>query len=369
MAKRLRIGVNALFLIPGGVGGTEVYLRNLLAAFANKPRNHQFIVFVNRETEADLVPNQPGFQTLQTGVAAVSRPRRILYEQLRLPHAARAAKIDVLFNPGFTAPLFLSCPNVTLIHDLQHHHHPEFFKRADLLAWRFLVWASIRSSERVITVSEAAREDIHATYGVPLDRILTAEPGVEPEFFSLERKGNEPLILCVSTLHPHKNIERLVDAFAAFRVRRPEYRLILAGMHGFHGDAVKRRIQHHGLESQITVTGWIPRPEILELYSRAQFAVFPSTFEGFGIPVVEAMAAGVPLITSDIRPMKDAAGGTALLFPPGDTQALTSAMEQFAASATLRASYASRARRRAARFTWDCTANTTLDALEQAARG
>lgn len=364
----LRIGVNALFLIPGGVGGTEVYLRNLLAAFAKNPRSHQFTVFLNKETGPDLVPSHPAFHAVQTGVIAASRPRRIVYEQVRLPGAAKTAKIDVLFNPGFTAPRFLHCPNVPLIHDLQHHHHPEFFKRGDLLAWRFLVWSSAQSAKRILTVSEASREDIHATYQVPLHRIHTAEPGVEPEFFTLAPIGNKPLILCVSTLHPHKNIERLVDAFAAFRASRPEYRLILAGMPGFHGNAVQRRIHHHGLEEAITLTGWIPRPAILDLYSQAQFAVFPSTFEGFGMPVAEAMAAGVPLIASNIRPITDIAAGTALLFPPDNTTALTAAMEQFAANPALRAEHAARARHRATLFIWDRTATIVLDALELAAK-
>jgi len=369
MAKPLRIGVNALFLIPGGVGGTEIYLRNLLAAFAKKARGHSFTVFLNRETGADLVPAHRDFQGVQTGVAAEQRPRRILYEQIRLPMDARAAGVDVLFNPGFTAPLFAPCPNVSLIHDLQHHHHPEYFKRNDLLAWRFLVWAAVRGSTRLLTVSEASREDIHAVYGVPLERISTAEPGVEPALHSLARKAPEPMVLCVSTLHPHKNIERLVDAFAVFRAKRPEYRLVLAGMRGFHAEAVERRVAHHRLEAKVTITGWIDRASIMDLYSRAQFAVFPSTFEGFGIPVVEAMAAGVPLITSDIRPMKDIAAGSALLFAPESTEALTAAMEQFAGSATIRNAHAARARKRAAFYSWDRTAGITLQTLEQAAAG
>lgn len=364
----LRIGINGLYMIPGGVGGTEVYLRQLLIALAKKPRGHSYVVFLNRETTADIVPKSPYFTAVDTGVAATSRPRRILYEQSLLIRDARRAKVDVLFNPGFTAPHFLDVPNVTIIHDLQHHRHPEYFKRSDLLAWRLLVWAAIRGSRRLVAVSAATREDIHAVYGTPLDRIHIAEPGVEPELFAINRKAEEPMILCVSTLHPHKNIERLVDAFAAFRERRPEYRLVLAGMPGFHGEVVQRRIDHHGLGAHITRTGWIDRAQILELYGRARIAVFPSTFEGFGMPVAEAMAAGVPLITSDIRPMKDTAAGAALLFPPADTEALTAAMEQFAASASLRAMYASRARKQAAAYTWDRTAAVTLDALERAVR-
>jgi glycosyltransferase involved in cell wall biosynthesis len=367
MPKPLRIGVNALYLIPGGVGGTEVYLRNLLVAFAGKPRGHEFVIFVNQETGPRLAPDHPAFRVVETGVRAVSRPRRILYEQFQLPGQTRAAGIDVLFNPGFTSPHRTSIPNVTIIHDLQHHRHPEFFKWTDLQAWRLLVWASAKQSARILTVSEASREDIHAVYHVPLERIHAVEPGVERDFFSLTRAREEPLMLCVSTLHPHKNIERLIDAFAAFRPRHPEYKLVLAGMRGFHGEAVERRVRQHEIEDHVRLTGWIPRAEIMDLYARARFAVFPSTFEGFGMPVAEAMAGGVPLITSELRPMKDIAGDTALLFPPGDTGALVAAMERFAGDAALRDDYAHRARNRAAVFTWERAANITLDALELAA--
>jgi glycosyltransferase involved in cell wall biosynthesis len=361
----LHIGVNALFLIPGGVGGTEVYLRHLLAAIAALDSPHRFTVFLNQESAAGLAPAHPAFRSVQTGVRAASRPRRILYEQSAL--LPKLHGIDVLFNPGFTSPLLSPAPNVTVIHDLQHHRHPEFFKPADLLAWRFFVWASAKRSRRLLTVSEASRLDIHSVYGVPLSRIAAAEPGVSPDFFALSPAGAEPLVLCVSTLHPHKNIERLIDAFALFRRARPEYRLVLAGMRGFHTAAVERRIASHSLHDHVTITGWLPRHDVMALYARARIAVFPSTFEGYGMPVAEAMAAGVPLITSAIRPMMDIAGDTALLFPPHDTAALAEALERFAASPGLRSAHATRARQRAATFTWERAARITLQSLEAAA--
>jgi glycosyltransferase involved in cell wall biosynthesis len=362
----MRAGVNALYLIPGGVGGTEIYLRSLLTALSVNPRGHEYIVFLNRETGNDLVPQHKAFRAVQTGVKATFRPARIVYEQSLLIQACRRERVDALYNPGFTSPILSSIPNVTLIHDLQHYHHPEHFKKADWLAWHALVWASCRFSRRLLAVSDATREDIHKVYRVPLDRIHLASPGVDAAFFNVDRTRTEPIILCVSTLHPHKNIDRLVDAYALVRQSHPEYRLILAGMRGFHGDAVEARIQRLGLTSHVQLTGWIPRDQIRELYRRARIAVFPSTFEGFGIPVVEAMAAGVPLIISGIRPMTDIAAGTALTFPPHDTGALAGAIERLITSEDLAVDHAQRAKLRAANYNWLNTANATLDALEQA---
>jgi len=365
----LRIGVNALYLIPGGVGGTEVYLRNLLRAMVAKPRGHSIFLFTNREFGRDVGYESRALTVVETGVSGTSRPMRLLYEQTGLPWQALRAGVDVMLNPGFTSPALLTKPNVTMIHDLQHHHHPEYFKPNDLKAWRLMVWLSTKRSARLMTVSEASREDIHAVYGYPLDRLQAAEPGVEPEYYTLERKNVEPLVLCVSTLHPHKNLERLVDAFAEFRLKRKEYKMVLAGMRGFHADAVERRIDEAGVRESVTVTGWLSRAGVMALYARARMAVFPSTFEGFGMPVIEAMAAGVPLITSDVRPMKDTTGDTALLFPPEDTKALAATMEKLAASETVRNTLAARARKRAAVFTWERAAAITLDTLEKAARG
>src|SRR5688572_12387056 len=122
----MRIGVNTLYLIPGGVGGTEIYLRNLLPALARIDAKNEYFVFTNAETGAELVP--PEFTHLPQAVRATNRPRRLLYEQTSLPTQARTHRLDVLLNPGFTAPAFPGCPNVTVFHDLQHKRRPEYFK-------------------------------------------------------------------------------------------------------------------------------------------------------------------------------------------------------------------------------------------------
>src|SRR3954454_5608492 len=240
----MRIGVNALYLIPGGVGGTEIYLRNLLRALANVDRSNEYVVFTNRETDTDLVP--AGFIPLQVPVNAVNRPARLVYEQTGLALQSRRRRIDVMLNPGFTAPAFPGCPNVTVFHDLQHKRHPEYFRRWDLPAWNLFLALSIRRSRVLIADSDATRADLKRFYGVEDSRIVVAPLGVEPEFYALTRDP-EPFFLCVSTLHPHKNLQNLLRAFDRFRREQTGFRLVMTGLRGFHAEAVERSIEELGL--------------------------------------------------------------------------------------------------------------------------
>ena len=192
MSRPLRIGVNALYLIPGGVGGTEIYLRNLLAALAEIDTENQYFVFVNGETAAaqpPLAPAGANFHAVRCPVRAVNRPARLLWEQFYLPVQIAARRIDVLFSPGFTSPLVtLGCPKVTVIHDLQHVRQPENFGRLELAAWRATVWISAHFSRQLVTVSEDSRRDILDVYGVPADRAHAVRHGVEPEFSRSEER-------------------------------------------------------------------------------------------------------------------------------------------------------------------------------------
>src|SRR5271165_3682268 len=158
--RPLRIGVNALYLIPGGVGGTEIYLRELLRALAEIDARNEYFIFTNRETGPDLVPQQRNFQGMPQRVRARFRPARIVWEQTALPLAAVRLGLDALLNPGFTAPVYCGCAAVTVFHDMQHKRHPEHFRWFDLPFWRVLLWASAFRSRRIIAVSEATRNDL-----------------------------------------------------------------------------------------------------------------------------------------------------------------------------------------------------------------
>jgi glycosyltransferase involved in cell wall biosynthesis len=298
----IRIGINALYLIPGGVGGTEIYLRSLLDGLAQLDTGDQYTVFANRECGTDLSP--AGFRTVVMPVDGKNRAARIVAEQTDLPIRARSVGIDILFNAGFTAPVVAPCPQVTVFHDLQHKRHPEHFRRFDLPAWRMMLWLAARRSEMLVAVSQATAADLRRYYGLSERTIRVIPHGVDERFRAIARarqgQTSQRFVLCVSTLHPHKNIHRLLRVFAKLKLSKPEFRLVLAGMRGFAAAEVERSIDELGLRDTVLVTGWIPREQLYRLYRDAWAFVYPSTFEGFGMPVLEALAAGIPVACSSI---------------------------------------------------------------------
>ena len=363
--RPLRIGVNALYLVPGGVGGTEIYLHELLRALAEIDARNRYFIFTNRETGPDLLPQQSNFHGVPLGVPARFRPARIAWEQTVLPLSVTRLGLDALLNPGFTAPIYCPCAAVTVFHDMQHKRHPEHFRWFDLPFWRALLFASAHRATLLLADSEATRADVLRYYRLPDARVRCVRLGADPVFFGL-RLAPEKLLLTVSTLHPHKGLDSLLQAFAKFRRAQPEFRLVVAGLRGFHAEALERLRADLGLAGAVVFTGWIPRAQLYDLYARAWAFLYPSTFEGFGMPVVEAMAAGIPTGCSNIEPLSSIAGEAALQFEPGNVEAICSAMLRLAVDEPLRTRLATEGPRRAAAFSWTATARATLDAIVDA---
>jgi glycosyltransferase involved in cell wall biosynthesis len=365
--RHLRIGVNALYLIPGGVGGTEIYLRSLLPALAEIDRSNRYFVFLNRETGGEIVPAAENWQAAPVEVHARNRPARIIFEQTELPFEARRLRLDVMFNPGFTAPLARGCPNVTVFHDLQHKRQPQNFRWFDLPFWRLLLYGAAHRSKRLIADSEATRDDLVRFYGLEPGRITVAPLGVDQVFFDIVRMPSpRPFLLAVSTLHPHKNLDRLLRAFAEFHKGRPEFQLVVAGLRGFYADALEALRASLHLNEAVRFTGWIPRGELYALFAGAHAFLYPTGFEGFGLPVLEALAAGIPTACSNIQPVSGIAGEAALQFDPSDETAILGAMERIAGDEALRERLFAAGPARAAKFSWGETARLTLEAIDAA---
>ena len=367
----LRIGVNALYMIPGGVGGTEIYLRALLGALDRLDTPHRFVVFINAETDAGLAPPSSRFEVIQTGVRAKNRPWRLTWEQLALPGKLRRHHIDVLLNPGFTGPVLAPCPTVTVFHDLQHARHPEYFRWFELPFWRMFLYASARRSSRIIAVSEATRKDFVAHYKADGSKVCVVHHGVDPKFFGIRerfaRDDGPRYILTVSTQHPHKNFRRLLLAYAEYVEQRTGVKLVIAGLRGFDSAAIERLIADLGLGEKVRCTGWIPREDLFALFAGADAFVYPTTFEGFGMTLLEGLAAGLPVACSAIEPLRTLAGSAALLFDPHRTEEIMGALVRITEDEVLRGALRDAGPRRAREFNWDKAARSTLKVLTEAA--
>nr|MDQ2899287.1 glycosyltransferase family 4 protein [Acidobacteriota bacterium] len=255
-----------------------------------------------------------------------------------------------------------------VFHDLQHKRHPEHFRWFDLPFWRLLLFASVRRSTILIAVSEATKSDLMRFYGVSSEKVRVIGHGVDPEMFGLAHlcRAEPPYLLAVSTLHPHKNLERLLRAFAEFHRARPDFRLVVAGLRGFHAERLENLRTSLNLAGVVRFAGWIPREELYDLFANASAFIYPSTFEGFGMPVIEALAAGLPTACSNIEPLATLAGDAALLFDPGSDPAIHDALVRIASDDSLRRRLAAAGPVRAAPFAWENSARLTLEALREA---
>lgn len=382
MPSRLRIGVNALYLIPGGVGGTEIYLRNLLEALARIDRRNQYFVYVNRETGADLCPRVANFAPVETGVRAKFRPGRLLWEQTGLAWATFRQNLDLLFSPGFTSPRWTRGESVTVIHDLQHRRHPENFGFFELRAWEASIRQSVKRSKLLVAVSKNTAHDLQEVYEVQPERVRVIPHGVEQDFFGL--KENEeydaaPLaelgvrergyILAVSTVHPHKNWERLLGAYQLLRQEGTELDLVVCGLPGKAWQNVQDQIAALGLTDNVKLLGWQPRKTLLTLFKFGEALVFPSTFEGFGMPVIEAQACRLPVACSDIPALREIADGAAELFDPTKEDEIAAAVARVLRDPSLRGRNVQAGLRRAKQYTWRRAAELTLAAFLDAKHG
>lgn len=378
----MKVGINTLFLIPGEVGGTETYLRDVLRAAVPRQPFVQWVLFTNAENHASFEVAFAGSDRVRlwpTGVHARNRPSRIILEQVQLPLLARRAGVDVLWSPGYTAPLLAPCPQVVTVHDMQYRRFPEDFSPVALLATRLLVPLSIRVARRVIAVSEFSRREIlDAVHAAP-EKIVSIHSAAGPEFScglpdGEGAKRREALIppgayiLCVANSYPHKNIHTLVEAFGRMS-RSAGCRLVLVGGARRGEPQVQGALDHLPGRDRVIRLGGLDRRDLVALYQGATVFAFPSLYEGFGLPVLEAMGAGVPVVVADCGPMREI-GGDAIRYCDGSSADLARHLDDLMGLAAAdRADLVAKARERAATFSWEETADQTVAVLEKVVSG
>lgn len=353
----MRVGLDLLYLIPGVVGGTETYARGLLSGLAAVGGGHEYVVFVNEEAAKWPLPEGP-FARVVCPVRAESRAARYAFEQLRLPSWARAEELDVLHAPGYVAPLVAPCASVVTIPDVNtvaFGAQLPLLKRVALGA--FTRWSG-RSADRILTISEFSKGQIVEHLGVRPGKVTVtllaadARPRAHPV-----REGSEPYVVAFSSASPNKNLPRLVRAFKLARERHGlRHELVLVG----HPPPLAR--DSEGLR----FTGWLPDGRRDEILAGADLLVFPSLYEGFGLPVLEAMAAGVPVLSSDRASLPEVGGDAAEYFDPENVDEMAGKIAALAADSARRERMREAGLRNAARFSWEKTAAATLAAYEEA---
>ena len=359
------------------LAGNETYAVNLIEALAQIDRVNQYTIYVTKNEAVDRFANRwPNFQVKRTlpHTPLVRIPLTLAAELRRNP-------VEVL-HVQYTAPPFAPCPIVSTIHDLSFEHLPETFTRRSRTQLRLTVRGTARRAAVILTLSEFSRRDIIETYAVDPERVLVTPAAAPTNFAPVENetelkdirerygiKAN--YLLSLGSIQPRKNLARLIEAYALLRSSRAGNQLpqlVIAGKRGWLDNEIQRAAQRENRNESIKFIGYVPEKDLPALYSAAICFVYPSFFEGFGLPVLEAMQCGTPVIAGNRTSLPEVAGAAALLFDPFDAGALAEAIERIIHNPDTRAELRAKGLERARIFSWTATARLTLQAYERALR-
>lgn len=372
----MRIGLNLLYLLPGIVGGSQTYAVSLIRALAALDTENEYFLYLNRDSEDLEITAAINFRRVICPVQAVRREARYAYEQLRLPGALRRDRIDLLHSLGYVGPLAQPCPQVVSILDLIYRGHQAMMTSRKQKALEFFVKQSARRASQVITISENSKREIAEDVGISPNKItvtyLAGRPPAAPSTPQerapvLARYGiNTPYVLAFSSANPVKNIPRLMEAFADACAGLP-HQLVLLG-HAPSGMDFAAEAAQRNLAGRVVVTGYVPDADIAPLLQGASVFGFPSLYEGFGLPVLDAQQAGVPVICSTAASLPEVAGDGAVLFDPQSVTQMRDALRACLTDDALRESLTARGYANAVRFSWEKTARQTLEVYAKAQR-
>ena len=368
------IGIDASRTVVARRTGTERYSLEITRALLRVAPEHRFVLYFNRPPPPGLLPRGGHVRW-----RVIPSPR--LWSVGRLSLELRVRPPDVLFVPAHSLPPLAPAASVATVHDLGYLRFPDEHPRATrLLRDAANRWSAARA-RRVIAISEATRSDLVRHYGTSPRKIGVVHHGHDPMFRPIRDRDQleavrarhglgAPYLLFVGTLQPRKNLERLLRAFdrVAERVSGP-LTLALAGGVGWHEVRLQRALASLRTPDRVRVLGYVPDTDLAALMSGALALAFPSLHEGFGLPVLEAMACGTPVLASATSSLPEVVGDTGLLVDPLDVEAIAGGLERLVRDADLRRNLAERGLARAAGFTWDRAARETLAILENAAGG
>lgn len=352
--------------------GNEVYVRSLLKAFSGLDPDDEFVAYISEDVAPANIPAR-----FATRFVARNPFLRLGYD---LSRRAREDRPDVL-HVQYTAPIACPVPVVATVHDVSFLEHPEYFPRARAWQLRQTVRRTVMSAARILTGTEYVRCSILKVYGdVEEDKVVVAPLAAAPELRPTsqtaaaanvrERFGiRAPFVLTVGDIQPRKNHIGLIRAFASLVRSFPQlkHELVIAGQETWFAEPVKSAAHASGVEDRIRFCGFVSDPDLLQLYNACDLFIFPSYYEGFGLPVLEAMACGRAVVCANTTALPEVADGAAILFDPYVTDEIVRAMKDVLLDAELRGRMERLGLQRAANFSWQKTAARTLDVFREVA--
>jgi glycosyltransferase involved in cell wall biosynthesis len=354
----VRIGIDARKLHDFGIG---TYIRNLLRQLAQLDHATEFVLLCRGEDVAALRALGPNFRPVAEGAGNYS-----VGEQLRIPLALKRHGVSLFHAPHYVLPPLVSCRSVVTIHDCIHLMFPQYLpNRLALRYARTSMALAARRASRILTVSESSKRDIIRFFGTDPAKIdvihnaYDARFGVAPREDDVERvrerfQLQDPFVLYAGNVKPHKNLERLIEAFSLVRRRGvAPFKLVLIGDEISKYAALRRAVHRHQIHPYVRFLGYLPEDTLAAMYRLASAFVFPSLYEGFGLPPLEAMASGTPVVTSNVSSLPEVAGDAAVLVDPYDPESIADGIHRVLTDHTLQASLRQKGPARARQFSWE----------------
>jgi glycosyltransferase involved in cell wall biosynthesis len=367
----MRIAVDA-HAIGQHLTGNEVYVRSLLNAFAARHRDCDFIAYLSANQACESIP-----ANIRTRRVATNPFLRLGFD---LAQKVREDSPDLL-HVQYTAPLGCSVPVVVSVHDVSFLEHPEYFTRDRALQLQWTVRRTVRRAARILTGTEFSRRSILKVYGdLDEDKVVAVPNAAASEFRPISREAasatvrerysiSAPFLLSVGDLQPRKNQIGLIRAFARLVRAHPhlKHHLVLAGKETWFADRVREAARESGVVDRIHFFGFVSDRDLLQLYNACEVFVFPSFYEGFGLPALEAMACGRAVVCSNTSALPEVVDGAAILFDPYAVDEIVRAIADLLLDAELRARMERLGLQRAAHFSWQKTAERTLEVFREVA--
>jgi glycosyltransferase involved in cell wall biosynthesis len=365
LPRSMRIVLDARKLHDFGIG---TYIRNLVTELGTLDTTTDYVLLTKAADANAAAAAGPNFRA----VVEYAKPYSAT-EQWRIPLAAARARADLLHEPHYVLPPLTRCRTVVTIHDCIHLRFPEYLpSRVAYVYAHAMIRIAARKADRVLTVSEASKRDILHYTGVDADKVTVIHNGLDARFAAVPESAaidrvrqrfqlDHPFVLYVGNIKPHKNLERLIAAFAAARPDGPDgLKLVVIGDETSNYPSVRQAVHRHRLDKHVRFFGFQPASTLVIFYRLARAFVFPSLYEGFGLPPLEAMANETPVVTSNVSSLPEVAGDAALLVDPYDVASIADGIRRAVTDEPLRQALITRGRERARHFSWTKSAADTL---------